>query len=275
MIPHRSSSSRSSSLSSLDRELLSFSPPKGQQYSSSPIPTNRRSSLFSIIQHNLTQDTKLLRDQTNSVTTPVSIQQQYRIVSNPFDPPTSVHLKQRLASPSIFQLENNQNQNRYTLKENRPYEWSVERRAVLNPVNLSEHILQIDAHLFNENLQERYQKAAGEFCEKLHLPTPAAIQLQQQTNNERNGWYNSRSGDISLTDVRSTTSLHNQQRDMGCQTRLSLPPKLDIESIIQSFCSSDNTSRNNDSTRSSQLNDSQIRRKLFLEDDEIDNDEQK
>ncbi|CAF1559673.1 unnamed protein product, partial [Didymodactylos carnosus] len=162
MISHRSSQSRSSSLSSLDRELFSFSPPKGQQYSSSPLPVNRRPSLFSITQHDLTDDIKLLRDQTNSVATPISSQQQYRIVSNPFDPPSSVHLKQRLASPSIFQLENNQNQN--TLKENRSFEWSVERRAVLNPANLSEHVLQIDAHLFNENLQERYQKAAGEFC---------------------------------------------------------------------------------------------------------------
>lgn len=28
----------------------------------------------------------------------------FRIVQNPFDPPTSAHLKQRLASPSIFRV---------------------------------------------------------------------------------------------------------------------------------------------------------------------------
>lgn len=28
----------------------------------------------------------------------------FRIVHNPFDPPTSAHLKQRLASPSIFRV---------------------------------------------------------------------------------------------------------------------------------------------------------------------------
>lgn len=27
----------------------------------------------------------------------------YRLISNPFDPPTSIHLKQRLASFSIFE----------------------------------------------------------------------------------------------------------------------------------------------------------------------------
>ena len=42
----------------------------------------------------------MLRDETNQVQrqqTP-----DYRLISNPFDPPTSVHLKQRLASFSIF-----------------------------------------------------------------------------------------------------------------------------------------------------------------------------
>lgn len=35
----------------------------------------------------------------------------FRIVQNPFDPPTSAHLKQRLASPSIFRVlsENDDN----------------------------------------------------------------------------------------------------------------------------------------------------------------------
>jgi hypothetical protein len=42
----------------------------------------------------------MLRDDTNypqGEQTP-----DYRLISNPFDPPTSVHLKQRLASFSIF-----------------------------------------------------------------------------------------------------------------------------------------------------------------------------
>lgn len=41
----------------------------------------------------------------------------FRIVHNPFDPPTSAHLKQRLASPSIFrvlsQTDDNSQVNQY------------------------------------------------------------------------------------------------------------------------------------------------------------------
>jgi hypothetical protein len=43
----------------------------------------------------LSSPISMLRDDTNQ--TP-----DYRLISNPFDPPTSVHLKQRLASFSIF-----------------------------------------------------------------------------------------------------------------------------------------------------------------------------
>lgn len=35
----------------------------------------------------------------------------FRIVHNPFDPPTSAHLKQRLASPSIFRVLSPTNEN--------------------------------------------------------------------------------------------------------------------------------------------------------------------
>jgi hypothetical protein len=48
----------------------------------------------------LSSPISMLRDDTNhpqEQNTP-----DYRLISNPFDPPTSVHLKQRLASFSIF-----------------------------------------------------------------------------------------------------------------------------------------------------------------------------
>lgn len=48
----------------------------------------------------LSPSISMIRDDTNR-----SQEQKtpdYRLVSNPFDPPTSVHLKQRLASFSIF-----------------------------------------------------------------------------------------------------------------------------------------------------------------------------
>ncbi len=35
----------------------------------------------------------------------------FRIVHNPFDPPTSAHLKQRLASPSIFRVLSQNDEN--------------------------------------------------------------------------------------------------------------------------------------------------------------------
>lgn len=48
-----------------------------------------------IMKDSLSSPISMLRDDTNQ--TP-----DYRLISNPFDPPTSVHLKQRLASFSIF-----------------------------------------------------------------------------------------------------------------------------------------------------------------------------
>ena len=45
----------------------------------------------------LRDDTNHLQQQQQQITPP-----DYRLISNPFDPPTSVHLKQRLASFSIF-----------------------------------------------------------------------------------------------------------------------------------------------------------------------------
>jgi hypothetical protein len=44
----------------------------------------------------------------------------FRILHNPFDPPTSAHLKQRLASPSIFrvlsQTDDNNDKVKYKIK---------------------------------------------------------------------------------------------------------------------------------------------------------------
>ena len=57
---------------------------------------------------------------------------------------------------------------------------------------------------------------------------------------------------------------------MGCQTRLSLPPAADLDSLIQSFAS---TSDLDDPPAilpiNSSLNGSQIRRKLFSEDEDL------
>ena len=43
----------------------------------------------------------MLRDDTNHLQEELKTP-DYRLISNPFDPPSSVHLKQRLASFSIF-----------------------------------------------------------------------------------------------------------------------------------------------------------------------------
>lgn len=58
---------------------------------------------------------------------------------------------------------------------------------------------------------------------------------------------------------------------MACQTRLSLPPAADLDSLIQSFAS---TSDPDDQpailpTNNTSLNTSQIRRKLFSDDEDL------
>jgi len=57
-------------------------------------------SIKKAMKDSLSSPISMLRDDTNHLEeqkTP-----DYRLISNPFDPPTSVHLKQRLASFSIF-----------------------------------------------------------------------------------------------------------------------------------------------------------------------------
>ena len=81
----------------------------------------------------------------------------YRLVSNPFDPPSSVHLRQRLASFSIFNEVSDSTcsvrcwcVSTFQGQETNPLNGdvlSIERRAQVNPHRLSEHIVQIDTSL--------------------------------------------------------------------------------------------------------------------------------
>ena len=63
----------------------------------------------------------------------------FRLIANPFDPPTSVHLRQRLASFSIFDDRSTKRPNDEIL--------SIEHRAQVNPKVFSERIVQIDTSL--------------------------------------------------------------------------------------------------------------------------------
>jgi hypothetical protein len=50
----------------------------------------------------LSSPISMLRDDTNHLQQQTTTPPDYRLISNPFDPPSSIHLKQRLASFSIF-----------------------------------------------------------------------------------------------------------------------------------------------------------------------------
>lgn len=56
---------------------------------------------------------------------------------------------------------------------------------------------------------------------------------------------------------------------MGCQTRLTLPPAADLDSLIQSFTSNGDIDDPPIAISNSSLNNSQIRRKLFSDDDDL------
>jgi len=56
---------------------------------------------------------------------------------------------------------------------------------------------------------------------------------------------------------------------VGCQTRLSLPPAADLDSLIQSFASNSDLDDPPVTISNSSLNNSQIRRKLFSEEDDL------
>ncbi|CAF3044570.1 unnamed protein product [Rotaria socialis] len=195
----------------------------------------------------------MLRDDTNY--SPQQKTTDYRLVSNPFDPPTSVHLKQRLASFSIF---NDQQENNSVVDV-----LSIERRAQVYPYPLSEHIVQIDTSLFNQEMRDRYQRASDDFCQtQLDLPTPITTNDIPKAKNQ--SWSNSSSTtSSSLLDQTRTI------RHMGCQTRLSLPPAADLDSLIQSFASNSDQDDPPVAISNSSLNVSQIRRKLFSDEDDL------
>ncbi len=56
---------------------------------------------------------------------------------------------------------------------------------------------------------------------------------------------------------------------VGCQTRLSLPPAADLDSLIQSFASNSDQDDPPITVSNSSLNISQIRRKLFSDEDDL------
>ncbi|CAF4182155.1 unnamed protein product [Adineta steineri] len=179
----------------------------------------------------------------------------YRLISNPFDSPTSVHLKQRLASFSIFNEQQENNSVADIL--------SIERRAQVYPHQLSEHIVQIDTSLFNEERRDRYQRASDHFCHtQLDLPTPITSNNIPKTKNQSWSSSSSSSSNSSLNHTRTT-------RHMGCQTRLSLPPAADLDSLIQSFASNSDQDEPIVTISNSSLNMSQIRRKLFSDEDDL------
>jgi len=195
----------------------------------------------------------MLRDDTNH------LQQQktpdYRLISNPFDPPTSDHLKQRLANFSIFK---EQQENKSVVDV-----LSIERRAQVYPQQLSEHIVQIDTSLFNEEMRDRYQRASDHFCHtQLDLPTPIVTNNIPKTKNP--SWSSS-----SSTNSNSFLDHTRNTRHMGCQTRLSLPPAADLDSLIQSFASNSDQDDPPITVSNSSLNISQIRRKLFSDEDDL------
>lgn len=72
----------------------------------------------------------------------------FRLISNPFDPPSSVHLRQRLASFSIF------NDDPFHSSRANNQILSIERRAQIQPQRFSEHILQIDTSLLSVSIDD-------------------------------------------------------------------------------------------------------------------------
>ncbi|CAF0767790.1 unnamed protein product [Rotaria sordida] len=210
----------------------------------------------------------------------------YRIVHNPFDPPTSAHLKERLASPSIFRVLSQNDDNDKTSTSTSVFDWSIEQLAEVHPRKFSdENIIQVDAALFDENLMQRYQRAAYEFCSsKLHLPTPAAPTTQQEKvlSIDGYGYYCAASTMHPMTspfphfDIKTTTSIF--QRDF--QSR----PPVDFDSCVMEQCSEiqntsldtsfNNTNQSSQSSRLSngggQNNVSFLKRRLFENEEEDD-----
>ncbi|CAF0798291.1 unnamed protein product [Adineta ricciae] len=213
----------------------------------------------------------------------------FRIVHNPFDPPTSAHLKQRLASPSIFRTLSQNDENDKTSTVTSVFDWSIEQLAEIHPKQFSdENLIQIDAALFDENLMQRYQRAASEFCSsKLHLPTPAAPNNQPDRTSTMDG-YGFYSGTSTLHpmtspfphfDIKTTSSSSSIfQRDFQCR------PPVDFESCMMEQCtemqnnsldtSFNNTNQSSHSSRLSnsgiQNNVSLLKRRLFEDEDEDD-----
>jgi hypothetical protein len=206
----------------------------------------------------------------------------FRIVHNPFDPPTSAHLKQRLASPSIFRvLSQTDDNNDQTSTLTSVFDWSIEQLAEIHPRKFSdENLIQIDAALFDENLMQRYQRAAKEFCSsKLHLPTPAAPNNQQEKvlSIDGYGYYSTTSTIHPMTspfphfDMKTTATTSIFQRDVQCR----LP--VDFDTCVMEQCentsldtSFNNTNQSSHSSRLSNGNVSFLKRRLFEDEEEED-----
>ena len=129
-------------------------------------------------------------------------------------------------------------------------------------------------------MRDRYQRASDHFCHtQLDLPTPVLANNVSKGKNQ--SWSSSSSTNSTsfLDQTRNTRHSRSYERFferrnslfflVGCQTRLSLPPATDLDSLIQSFASNSDQDEPAVTVSNSSLNISQIRRKLFSDDDDL------
>jgi len=133
----------------------------------------------------------------------------------------------------------------------------------------------------NEEMRDRYQRASDYFCHtQLDLPTPVTTTTNQIGKMRSLSSSSTTTTSNSFLDQTRTTRHSKSKREIkidwkswqilvGCQTRLTLPPAADLDSLIQSFTSNGDIDDPPIAISNSSLNNSQIRRKLFSDDDDL------
>ena len=130
----------------------------------------------------------------------------------------------------------------------------------------------------DEERRDRYQRASNHFCQtQLDLPTPDNPNPVPKVKPQ--SWSSTSSSNSSFVLNQTRSTRHSKTRisrirkqsssSVGCQTRLSLPPTTDLESLIQSFASNSDQDEPLVTVSNTSLNGSLIRRKLFSDEDDL------
>ncbi|KAK3600785.1 hypothetical protein CHS0354_009216 [Potamilus streckersoni] len=183
-------------------------------------------------------------------------------IQNPFDSCMIERLHMpTFMSPGVFSVTSNPDS-----EEKKPFRWSIEHLAVLNPADIEEMPHQQDAYLMHDkDVEEKVQRAIDQFFanhmiapspwsdDKKKAPKTTVLQPGSEGQSPSNLAHLEGSIQKQLPQITGT-------QEVACQTLLSLPVNFDLQKALGTYMTQDT----DEDAIQEVLSTSSLRRKLFF-----------